>query len=181
MASICLLTLFSHLRSSFFLPRSYMRSNFPTPTNTLPWKGAMARGTSSTGVCRNSKSKWAHYCSVHLINNDRYSREGIKRTNTVLEKLWIGKKTNTKASFSSQKLTSDLKSYDHARQICRGFYSLPTNRQKGRRSSKVKVISPWTYLMYKLQLFTTSYQAVGINVATAYWTWVKEHVSCHAH
>lgn len=43
-------TLFSHFRSSFFLPRSYTRKSFPTPIKTRPWNGAMAAGTSSTGV-----------------------------------------------------------------------------------------------------------------------------------
>ncbi|TNN71116.1 hypothetical protein EYF80_018636 [Liparis tanakae] len=32
--------------------RHEILNSFPTPTRTLPWNGAMANGTSSTGVCQ---------------------------------------------------------------------------------------------------------------------------------
>mmetsp|Transcript_4321 Transcript_4321/g.6972 ORF Transcript_4321/g.6972 Transcript_4321/m.6972 type:complete len:203 (-) Transcript_4321:2522-3130(-) len=51
---------FSHLRSSFFLPKSYMRREAPCvrliPTKTRPWKYCNARGMPSTGVLCSSDS-----------------------------------------------------------------------------------------------------------------------------
>lgn len=44
-------TLFSHLRSSFLLPRSYMRRSRPTLIKRRPWNGHMLVGDSSMGVC----------------------------------------------------------------------------------------------------------------------------------
>lgn len=62
-------TLFSHFRSSFFLPRSYTRRSFPTPIRTRPWKGAMAAGTSSTGVWRELEEEDCEMPSTELISH----------------------------------------------------------------------------------------------------------------
>ena len=43
-------TLFSTLRSSFFLPMSYRRSALPTPAMSLPWNAIIASGTSFVSV-----------------------------------------------------------------------------------------------------------------------------------
>uniref|UniRef100_A0A2M4D3A9 Putative secreted protein n=1 Tax=Anopheles darlingi TaxID=43151 RepID=A0A2M4D3A9_ANODA len=42
--------LFSHLRNSFFFPRSYMRSTLPIPASRRPWNAHSAPGASSISV-----------------------------------------------------------------------------------------------------------------------------------